>query len=146
MKIRTRDFGEVEIVSEEVITFRQPIYGFEQLSRYVLLSDELTEGQFMWLQSTEDERICFIVADPQLLVKKYHPSVTEEIKRLIELNAESEMTCRVIVVIPEEFKKATVNLKSPIIINNRNKCAAQIILEEDYPIREYLLSAEMRGE
>ena len=40
MKIETRDFGEMEIDPEEVVEFLSPIYGFENLRRFVLLYDD----------------------------------------------------------------------------------------------------------
>ncbi|MEG1874743.1 MAG: flagellar assembly protein FliW, partial [Angelakisella sp.] len=35
-----------------------------------------------------------------------------------------------------------VNLKSPIIINTVRRCAAQVMLEEDYPVRAPLVAAK----
>ena len=52
MKIETRDFGEMEIDPKEVVEFLSPIYGFENLRRFVLLYDD-NIPPFTWLQSIE---------------------------------------------------------------------------------------------
>ncbi|MBR2876580.1 MAG: flagellar assembly protein FliW, partial [Clostridia bacterium] len=36
----------------------------------------------------------------------------------------------------------TVNLKSPVIINSTTGVAAQIILEQDYPVRQPILEGD----
>ena len=36
MKYQTRDFGEIEIEQERVISFVQPILGYERLTDYTL--------------------------------------------------------------------------------------------------------------
>ena len=40
MKIRTRDFGVIEIEDTSEITFVSPILGFENQSRFVFLNDD----------------------------------------------------------------------------------------------------------
>jgi len=40
-----------------------------------------------------------------------------------------------VMVVAEDFKESTVNLKSPIIVNLDERRAAQFIAEEDYTIR-----------
>jgi flagellar assembly factor FliW len=43
-------------------------------------------------------------------------------------------------VIGETFRNSTVNLKSPIIINHKTNLAVQVILDQDYPIRQSIFS------
>lgn len=143
MKVETRDFGTIEVEEKDVITFRQPIYGFEELTRYVILSDEEMQGDFIWLQSLEDVNTCFVLADPSLLDPEYNPVFPP---RLRELLGEEDGICWCIVTIPAKFEKATVNLKSPVVVNPARRCAAQVILEGDYPIRKPLMpGGERKG-
>lgn len=139
MKISTRDFGELEINPEEIIEFCSPIYGFEHLNRFVMLYDDALPGPFGWLQSTEQADACFIVVDPAVVPYAYSPAVSKECCTLLKLMPEETPILRLIVVVPREFSQATVNLKSPIVISPTKKIAAQIILDEDYPLRAPLL-------
>jgi flagellar assembly factor FliW len=45
-------------------------------------------------------------------------------------------------VLREEFANSTINLKSPVLIDSETRYAAQVILEEDYPIRAPLMPQE----
>ena len=133
--IKTRDFEEVEIDTEAVLKFSDGLFAFENSKNFALLSP-LGEGDYpMWLQSTEDENLCFIVFSPYAVMEEYKPTITEEMKKMIELDNEDDLRFLVIAVVPENFKKSTVNLKSPIIVNNKKGTAAQVILEDDYQLR-----------
>jgi flagellar assembly factor FliW len=54
MKLKTRDFGEIEIADKSTITFIQPLYGFEEYTEYVVLQDDEAPDSIAWLQSTEN--------------------------------------------------------------------------------------------
>lgn len=138
MKIDTRDFGEVEIDENEIITFKQPIFGFEENTRYVFLFEQGISDHFVWLQSVEEKDLCFILVNPTAVVKDYAPELPEQVKLML---GEEECVWWLITVIPEVFQNSTVNLKSPVIVNPSRKCAAQVILEDDLPIR-YPLTSE----
>jgi len=60
MLIDSHRFGSVEIPDDRVITMRRPILGFEHLTTFCLIErDEL--APFLWLQSTEEADIAFLV-------------------------------------------------------------------------------------
>ena len=140
MTITTRDFGTLELDENEIVTFRTPIYGFEWLTRYVLLSDDEAGAGLMWLQSTESPDVCFVLLDPEEIGLAYAPELPAE--ALATLGAQDGLAIRLVAVIPDDFRNATVNLKSPIVINPQNKTAAQVILEADFPIRMRLFDEE----
>ena len=61
MKINTRDFGETEIDESTIISIPRGIIGFEETTRYTLLSP-LGEDTFpMWLQAVDSVEPCFVV-------------------------------------------------------------------------------------
>ena len=45
-------------------------------------------------------------------------------------------------VIPDDYLKTTVNLKSPLVVNSDNNKAAQVIAQENYPIKFPALKKE----
>lgn len=140
MIIETRDFGTMEIDEKEMLVFMDPVFGFEDLTKYVLLSDDETGAGLMWLQSAEKAEVCFILLDPEEFGLDYQPDIPENAAK--ELEIKEACAIRVIAVVPDNFRKSTVNLKSPIVINLENKKAAQIILEADFPIRMPLFEEE----
>lgn len=134
MRIETRDFGEIEVGEKEIVTFFQPVYGFESLTRYVFLHDESLGEQFAWLQSVENADVCFILANPSLVDPAYAPRIPAEFVGELD----GEYMWWLVAVIPEQLEKATVNLKSPIVVNFERGLAAQVILDEDLPIHSPL--------
>jgi flagellar assembly factor FliW len=140
MKINTRDFGSIDIDEKEIITFQQPIYGFEELRHYVLLYDDEVGGQFMWLQSTEEQNICFILLDPALILNGYPSALSTELTEGLHKKGIKNPVFRVIAVVRNDMMQSTVNLKSPIVIDAQSKYAAQVILDDDYPVRKPLLA------
>lgn len=139
MKIETRDFGEIEIDPAEVVEFLSPIYGFDHLRRFALLYDDGVQGPFTWLQSLDDATVCFILVDPMAIRPDYAPQLPQETKKLLRFRESRDAVWRAIAVIPQNFADATVNLKSPVVINPTERCAAQIILDADYPLRVKLI-------
>lgn len=132
MKYNTRDFGEMEIAEDKIIDFIQPPFGFEKLTKYTFLYDCEIGDKIVWMQSVEDADTCFILFDPSSLASFYAPQVPQAMQDKL---GEGELLCWVIGVVPQDASKATVNLKSPIIVNMQTNRAAQVILDQDYPIR-----------
>lgn len=135
MKIETRDFGIIEIQDNNIITFKQPIYGFEEYTQYVLVTDSNMGNGICWLQSIEQKSICFILMNPLQVKKDYAPVVMQDVLITLQATPKDDLDCWVIAVIGETFRQSTVNMKSPIIINHKRNLAMQVILDQDYPIR-----------
>lgn len=135
MLINTRDFGEIDISPDEVISFPNGIYAFEDDHRFVLISPCGENKYPMWLQSLDNENLCFIVFDPRDFAGDY--SVALDGETLEALGAESGFApdYLVIAVIPDEYVNTTVNMKSPIVVNSEKRTAVQIIAQESYPIK-----------
>lgn len=134
MEINTKFFGEIDIDEDQIILFPFGIYGFEEYNRFILLHDEEDEnGAFRWLQCVDEEGLCFTVMEPGFVCGDYSPKLPENaLKKLGTDDSEEnyeELIYLVITVLYDEIEKSTVNLLSPIIINSKNRVAAQIILE-----------------
>lgn len=132
MIYKTRDFGEREIPDSKVIIFKQPIFGFEDYTRYTMIFDEEIGEQIVWLQSLEEPELCFFLFDPSAFNDFYKPEITEDTEKSL---GAGEYACWVVLSVKEDFNESTVNLKSPIVINTATGVAVQTILEQDYPIR-----------
>ena len=139
MLIETRDFGKMEIDEKDIITFVEPIFGFEDHRKYVLLENEELNPHFVWLQSVEEPMICFVMANPSEIVSDYHVTLPAE---ALETLGEGSALYFVLTVIRDPYYESTVNLKSPVVINTKTGKAIQVILEEPYPIRQPLVQKE----
>lgn len=98
----------------------------------------------MWLQSTEQVKPCFIVFEPTQLIVAYEPFLDEYCLKSIDFTDGDELLFLVLAVIPEDYNKTTINLKSPLVLNKTKRRGVQIILESDYPLR-HAIFAEGEG-
>ncbi len=135
MTIATRDFGNIDISEDGILTFRLPILGFEEQKQFVILYDDEMGDALGWLQSIDDRDVCFIIIDPHTVFDTYKPSIASSVLNKLELSKQEDAVLRNLVVIPAQTGEATVNLKSPLVINPAKKLAAQVILEQDYSVR-----------
>lgn len=135
MEIMTRDFGKVNVDESKIFNFPSGLFAFEECRQFALLSP-LGDGVYpMWLQSTENVTPCFIVFDPAIIDGAYKITLNSSEKKLLKIDDSSNVRCLSIAVVPEDYKKTTVNMKCPIVINSDENLAAQVILPEKYEIR-----------
>ncbi|MCH5195310.1 MAG: flagellar assembly protein FliW [Oscillospiraceae bacterium] len=130
MKIETRDFGEVEIDESKIYTIPNGIIGFEDTKRYTLLSP-LGEDTFpMWLQAVDSKTPCFVVYDPMLIYSDYSFAISDEEQELLKITADSPYRCLAVAIVPDDYRKTTINLRCPIVVNTNDNIAMQIMLDE----------------
>ena len=145
MQLETTRFGAIDVPENAVITFTQPILGFQEHRRFVLLPGP---GHFLkWLQSTDSGELAFILMDPRSVVSDYAIKLT--VHDLTELGASdaTEIEVYTLVVVPRDPAKVRTNLKAPIVLNPKQRLAKQIVLENsDYPVQFYLVEAQKNTE
>ncbi len=141
MRIKTRQFGEVNIDEDKIISMPWGIPGFKDQKRYVVLQTEETIPFFLF-QSVDDPNLSFVVLDPT----KVFPDYTLEEKdfeKTIEWDfGNDEITCFVIVTIPHGSpEKMTANFMAPLVINNNKKEGIQLIRQNSpYSHQQRILS------
>ncbi len=136
MVYNTRDFGEIEVDEDKIITFTGPIFGFDEYDKFFLMFDDEIGDNIAWLQSIQEEGLCFILINAADYSEIYKPTLSEKTKKQI---GQGDIDTWLVCVVGENMEKSTLNLKSPILINSTNKTALQTILEENYPLRHPLL-------
>ncbi|AAD35175.1 flagellar assembly protein FliW [Thermotoga maritima MSB8] len=135
--------GEIEISDESIFTFEKGIPGFEHLRKFALVFPQET-FPIGWLLSLEDSEVGLPVVDPKLVRADYDPAVpSEDLEEIEAENQEALLFFCVLTIPPGKPEKTTINLRAPIILNQKKKKGIQTILEnEDYQLR-HLLSEEI---
>ena len=153
MKAETRLFGTIDVADDKIITLERGMIGFPDLTHFALIFDEEKKDKkfkIMWLQSMDDADVAFPVADPLLVKEDYRPMVNEEIIAPLGEMTEDNTYILVTVTVPKKVEDFSVNLKAPIVINMNTNKGAQIITEDDYPVKyrvyNLLKKAEKAGE
>ncbi len=139
--IKTRHFGEVEVDENKIINFKDGIPGFTDNKNYVLLTNEENQekGPFFWLQSVDNGELAFAVVDPFAFYPTYSPEIKDDLVEHLGHKEANDLTVYNVLVIPDDIKDMTVNLRAPILINSNTKQGAQVVSDsQEYGIRHYI--------
>lgn len=120
MKWHNVQFGEMDFEEKHVVYFPEGIIGFEECRKFVVVNDENSEP-FRWLVSLDDRELSFPVIDPALVVHDFASAHF----------ATPDVTLFSVVAIGADLAQSTVNLKSPIVINNSDRTGKQIVLDDE---------------
>ena len=143
MLIETERFGTFEMKDRKTLNFPNGIPGFEELRTFVLLETEETRPLF-WLQSVENKHIALPVIIPFEVISDYYVDVRENELQDLFLENPGDLLILTVVVIPDDIKKMTANLASPIVINAKRGIGKQLVIDAAtlplrYPIYEVIM-------
>lgn len=129
MKVRTTRFGELEVNSDDLLTFNEGIFGFENLKKYFVV-DPGDSTLILWLQSTEDEKVAFPVIEPKIFKPDYIAKLLPADLNGLDLDSLQSAKLYSILTIPGNVTEMSANLKAPIVINSAKKIGKQIVLQD----------------
>jgi flagellar assembly factor FliW len=135
----TLRFGQLEVRTEDIIQLPEGLLGFSRCTRFVVLEDP-AQAPFMWLQSLDNTDLGFVVVDPLTIVPDYQIQVPREEVEELELEDPRQARIFVMVVVPEDLKDVSANLKGPIVVNPNNRLGKQLVLMDDrYPTQYFFM-------
>ena len=144
MLINSEHFGNIEIPDEEIISFPDGLYAFEDLKRWALLGKTDEESSFMWLHAIDDPKVCFVVIDPFVFKKDYAPEPDDGVLARIGTENTADLRVLSIVTVPDDISRMTANLKSPILINSAKNIAVQMVMDSDKYGYKHCILEEMQ--
>ncbi len=141
MIVNSLRLGQLEVPDEKMIFMERPILGFEHLARFCLVETE-DLFPFMWLVSSDDPTVAFLVVNPRVFFPDYRIEVNPKEIAELDIAHTGSVETYVIVTIPEDPREISVNLQGPILINTENNRAKQLVLvNSDYRVRHYIMEA-----
>lgn len=142
MRLETTRFGVLDVEDDTIITFTQPIIGFQEYRRFILVPGP-DDGNLSWLQSTDSGELAFILMDPHSVIPDYTVRLGASEMTELAVTDPSELEVYTIVVVPADRTKIRTNLKAPILINRKHRLGKQTIVDRgDYPVQHFLAQAE----
>jgi len=126
MKLKTIQFGNFDYEEENILLFKDGLYGFEELKHFLLLKKE--EDIFFWLNSIDQPEIAFPLFGLRIIDNEYPQNENFEAFGIIKLNRDPI--------------KTTINMRAPVYINQNDKTGYQIILSDESFLVEYQLFTE----
>jgi flagellar assembly factor FliW len=144
MKYETARFGSIEIQDKDILFFSGALYGFDEEKEFVMLPlDPKIESPMEWLQSLRSQGLAFIVTDPFLFVPEYKMVLSDSEMNQLEIESMESVAVRVIVTIPKVHSEMTANLVAPLVINQKNRLAKQVVLTSaEYDTKHSLIPSK----
>ncbi|MCM8710956.1 flagellar assembly protein FliW [Clostridium sp. SYSU_GA19001] len=140
MKLNTKYHGVREYRSEDIITFKKGLPGFENLKKFILFTVEENE-LFNILQSIENEEIGIVTISPFTVFEDYEFKLSDEKLKELKITRPEDVLVLNTVTLNSKVENITTNLKAPIVININEKLGEQIIIDNDkYKIKHPLFN------
>ena len=143
----TRRLGEIDFDEDSVFRFPFGLPGFENQHSFIFVRRPDMEP-ILFMQSTTDEELCFILVPILVADPEYHLELTPEDAEELLLPQDrqprigEEILCAAIVCAGENATP-TVNLMAPIVVNIKDRIGAQVIrVDSGYSHRAPLFRAE----
>ncbi len=130
IKISTKQFGELEIEKSSIFNFKDGLYGFEDLHRFIIINEEETEP-FKWLLSIDDPSIGFPILSPYYIDPDY--SIMQD------LDPEKHVLF-LIITLQDEKGNITANMKAPLILDVTDLEGKQIIILTEKYATDFILN------
>lgn len=141
MKLETKYHGILSYEESEVIHFPKGLLGFENLTKFIMMSVE-ENPLFTILHSIEDEEIGFVATSPFEVMANYEIKLSDNIIQGLSIKEEKEVLILSTVTLNSKVENITANLKAPIVININRKLGEQIIVDNEEYLIKYPLIKE----
>ncbi|OLB81473.1 MAG: flagellar assembly protein FliW [Actinobacteria bacterium 13_2_20CM_2_71_6] len=123
-----------------VLEFVAPMPGFPEQRRFVLVRLE-DEGVLYSLTSIDVPHLRFLVVPPAPFFPDYEIDIDNESQVALGLPDADDLLVLLVITAGDTLADTTVNLMAPIVVNQRSRCAVQLVLgASGLPVRAPLLA------
>lgn len=137
MKIKSPEFGTVEVADDRIIEFPAGLPGFEQCQRFALVHEEGREAEVFLLQAVDDPEVAFSVTAPARLGVNLEFVLSDEDMALLQLDDAGKIDEVAVVIIIRSQKSEeagpagaglSANFMAPLVINTRARLGMQKVI------------------
>lgn len=143
MQVKTRLLGEketIDVSDEQVFAFDPPLGGFEELRRFVLITDEASPVE--WLQSVDDVEVAFALLEPFMFEPDYAFELPDGDAADLGMDEVDDGFVRCVLTLRDDPDEITANMVAPLVFSRRSHLVRQIVLQDSgQPLRRPILSS-----
>lgn len=131
------------IDERKIIHFPLGLLGFPETKDYIIF-DHDRDVPFKWLQAIDEPDLAFVIMDPFLLQPDYQAEIQDADLQELRVNDLADIVLFVILTIPQgDPSRMTANLRGPVMVNEKNGWAKQLVLTNSaYHTRHALLAVQ----
>jgi flagellar assembly factor FliW len=122
------------------LTMSGGMAGFPDAQSFALVEVPQASPLFL-LRSLDQEGLEFVVVPPGVFFPEYTPEIDDASAARLELTDAADALLLVVLTVGETLATSTANLLAPIVINQRTRQAAQVVLQGEFPLRAPLQQA-----
>lgn len=143
MDVMTMRFGKLEVAPEDVLVFQQGVIGLRNLHNWVLLAD-WQNPRLGWLQAIDAPDVALGLVNPRCFVADYRVRVGR--RDVDGLQLAQLRDAQVAVIVNRCGEGLAINLRAPLVINVDRRLGRQVVVRDEYPVRQLLTvaNAELR--
>jgi len=123
--------GDIVVNRPDIIHFPEGLIGFEEYTNFVIL-DIKNCAPFKSMLSIREGGPDFVVIEPMLVFEDYTPFTAG---LSLDVTAPGEtmdsLVLLSIATLSDRPEDITVNLRGPILLNLRTRCAKQVVIPDD---------------
>ncbi len=143
LTINSQALGPLEVDPAEAIEFVEPVAGFPDCSRYVIIPhvrpDGTEDNAIAWLQGIEAPYHAFVITDPWSVAPDYAPEISDADAAELGLTSFEDARLFGILTVPADPHRITINLRAPIVVNAASRQGKQaVLLNDEYHTRHPL--------
>ena len=145
MIVQSTRFGDLEVSDEQVLDFPQGLLGFPEEKQFALMEYK-PDSPFYFLQSLADPDLTFLMINPFAFFNDYEFDMDDALMAEIGVTVDNPPTVFNIATVKDTIANMTVNLAGPVLVNLRDRKAAQWVIEKtQFPTRYPLFPAAAGG-
>ena len=145
MIVQSTRFGELEVSDEQILDFPQGLLGFPEEKRFALMEYK-PDSPFYFLQSLADPDLTFLMINPFAFFNDYEFDMDDALMAEIGVTVDNPPTVFNIATVKDKIENMTVNLAGPVLVNLRDRKAAQWVIEKtQFPTKYPLFPAATGG-
>lgn len=126
--------GARTTAAEPVLTIDGGLAGFPGSERYELVEVPGAPALSL-LRSLDQPGLEFVVAPPVVFFPAYAPELDDASAERLGLTDADDALLLVVLTVGADATSTTANLLAPVVVHQRTRRAAQVVLQGDWPLR-----------
>ena len=145
MVVQSTRFGDLDATDEQIMEFPQGMPGFPDEKKFALMPYK-ADSPFFILQSMADANLTFLMINPFAFFNDYEFTLDDGLIAELGVTPDNEPVVFNIVTVKDTVENMTVNLAGPVLVNVRDRKAAQLVIEKtNFPVRYPLFASKVGG-
>ena len=142
VKIDSTRFGTIDVPDDTILTFPSGMIGFGDLAATRSSSSGRTPSSCGCSRSTT-AALAFPIVLPWVFYWDYEVQLSDEDMRLLDVERADQISIYCVVRVTANVREATINLFSPVVVNNQDRAARQVLnAVEGYSTRDPLFRSD----